>query len=472
MANINLYSEESLFAYSGAEADYDTSVAENVMTNINGIFGIPYQFTETVDPRPEGSEIGAKYASKILGPMNLLMIVPCKQVFMKNFSVNDKGNILGALMEGVADRANAVEGSGKYYTTELAYADYYQEVNTLCKALAHFMGIQDEMVYFGNEEGPAGDINYENVTNEALNDSVSASNAVMFYVDGGAEQSETFSNDTTESSLASALNGYSDQMNELKFLVDDSSVLGTLVGTGQELGESIGSALGSISQNLTGGMLASLAKKGTSTILEGGKLLFPKLWSNSGFSRSYSFEIKLRSPDHDNVSIFQNIFVPLMHLLPLVLPIGMDEDPNGYKSPFLVKVYDKGFFNIDMGIVTALTAIRGGECEWNDDGLPTQINVSLEVEDLYSTLYLPALKGFDIFGGAGALVKNTAMMDYLSNLGGLNIADVDIERSATLAIYMASHGPREALNYFWNSVDNGTSNIMYNLYRSLGSVRR
>jgi hypothetical protein len=151
----------------------------------------------------------------------------------------------------------------------------------------------------------------------------------------------------------------------------------------------------------------------------------------------------------------------------------MDEDVNAYKSPFLVKAYDKGFFNIDMGLITGLSVTRGGECEWNDDGLPTQINISIEIEDLYSTLYLPPLdKSFDLFGGAVQVARNTSMMDYLSNLAGLNIADVDIGRTIQMSLYLASKGRRESYNYFWNSIDNGVSNLMYNLYRRLGAVKK
>lgn len=462
-------SEQTLYTYYGQAASYSEPVS-TLNHNINEIFGAPYQFMESVDMRSEETGLGNKYSSKILGPMNLLMLVPCKQKFMADFNTSDRGvalrNLIGDAQNGWE---NGIEGSGKYYTTELAYDKYYETVNYLCNALAKFMGIQNETVYYGNTSSKAGSMNCRKFhQNSAFEGAAFADSAVLFYVDGGAEQSESFTNDTTESSLASTLNGFSDQMNEIKFLLGNESGLGQIVNAAGNIGSDISNTLSQVAGGLTGGMLASLAERGTSTILQGGKIIFPKLWSNSGFSRSYSFDIKLRSPDHDNVSIFMNLFVPLIHLLALTLPIGMDNDANGYKSPFLVKAYNKGFFNIDMGIVSGLSVTRGGEAQWNDDGLPTQINVSIEIEDLYSTLSMPPL-GMNPLSNATAIVQNTSMMDYLANLGGLNIAESELNRAASMWNYMV--GNSAAGTYFWDRINNGAANFMYKLYRKLGAVQ-
>lgn len=462
-------SETSIYTYGGPEASYETQDA-TLNHNLNEIFGAPYQFMETVDMRRSDTGLGNKYASKILGPMNMLMLVPCKQKFMADFNTTDRGIVLNKLISDAEGGLEGLKSTGKYYTTELAYDDYYNEVNNLVHALAKFMGIQNETVYYGNTYGAASNIDCANFhQHSAFEGAASADKAVLFYLDGGAEQSESFSNDTTESSLASSLNGYSDQMNEIRFLLGNDSGLAQAMNAVGNFGSDIASSISSLTQGLTGNMLTSLAERGTSTILQGGKIIFPKLWSNSGFSRSYSFDIKLRSPDHDPVSIFMNLFVPLIHLIALTLPIGMDEDANGYKSPFLVKAYNKGFFNIDMGIVSGLSVTRGGESQWNDAGLPTQINVSLEIEDLYSTLSMPPV-GMDPFANATAIVQNTAMMDYLSNLGGLNIADTEITRAAEMWNYMAINGST-GLSYFWNKIDNGVANFMYQLYRKMGAIQ-
>ena len=460
----------SLYSYNGAEANYPDPEKGTMNHNINEIFGAPYQFMESVDMRSSETGLGKKYSEKILGSMNMLMLVPCRQKFMADFSRDDQSTVLTQLIDGPQDGwTSAINKSGKYYTTEIAYNEYYNQVDNLVHALAKIMGIANENVYYGNNYGPAGSISCSQFhKNSAFQGAAFADRAVLFYVDDGTEQSESFSNDTTESSLASSLNGYSDQVNEIRFLLGDNSGLTQALNGVSDLASGASSAIGSIASGLTGGVLSSLANTGVNTILEGGKIIFPKLWSNSGFSRSYSFDIKLRSPDHDNVSIFMNLFVPLLHLLALTLPIGLDKNANGYKSPFLVKAYDKGFFNIDMGIVSGLSVTRGGEAQWNDSGLPTQINVSLEIEDLYSTLSLPPLNT-NLLQSATAIVQNTAMMDYLSNLGGLNIADSDINRAAAMWNFMITSG-NSGGNYFWDTLDNGAANFMYKLYRRFGAA--
>ena len=454
------------------EAPVDNN--EQLYQDLNGIFGIPYQFMDTVDERPDGSNIGSKYASKILGPMNMLMLVPCKQVFMDGFSKRDKGNVLSALLTGDSDLLSTVEKNGRYYTTEFDYNDYYNMVNVLCREVAYFLGIQNKEVTFNGKHMKCGKIDWMD-WQSGFEKAAMLKHAVCFYLDGGAEQTESFSNDTTESSLASTLNGFGDQVNEIKFLLGEDSALAKIASKASDVSSSITGALGDLASGLTGNMLSSLAEKGTNTILKGGKIIFPKLWSNSGFSRSYSFDIKLRSPDHDDISIFMNLFVPLMHLLALTLPITMEDDANGYKSPFLVKAYEKGFFNIDMGLVTSLTVTRGGECQWNDAGLPTQINVSLEIEDLYSFLALPNLKTsnpFSELAGVANIVKNTALMDYLSNLSGLNIGESELDRAAKLYMYLMGKEITVGLkSNFWNRIDNGISNLMYKIYHKLGAVQ-
>jgi hypothetical protein len=88
--------------------------------------------------------------------------------------------------------------------------------------------------------------------------------------------------------------------------------------------EGTGTAVSSISQALTGGLgklgvgsgiVGSLGNKGVSTVTQGGKIIFPEIWANSDYSKSFNLEIKLRSPDNDPLSIFLNIIKPYCKLL-------------------------------------------------------------------------------------------------------------------------------------------------------------
>src|SRR5699024_963177 len=135
-----------------------------------------------------------------------------------------------------------VSGSGKYYTTQFNYDEYYDYVNKMMTALCYFTGLGDERVGIdGNSQ--LKNVAWQNVNSDAFKSYFNAKEAVIFYLDGLTSMSENFSNSTTESSLASTINGYSDQANELKFLLGDDSALTKAAAS---LGEGIGDSISSI----------------------------------------------------------------------------------------------------------------------------------------------------------------------------------------------------------------------------------
>lgn len=450
----------------------NSNASSILQSNLSGIFGVPYQFMSTVDRRIPGTDIGAKYADKIVSRMPLLFLTPCKQVFMPGYGKEDKGNVLSELISGKGGDSSLLNQlnlkSGRYYTTEFAYSEYADQVNTMCQQEAKFLGIGDERIPIYQKSGGGltkiRNINWHQVKNSSFDNYFSASNAAVFYLDGLTSMSDSFGNMTGESSLASTINGFSDQAKEIRFLLGEESMLANLVDSASSVTDAITSGLSDITSTLTGGMLSDLASTGVSTVLSGGKIIFPKIWSDSNFSRSYSFDIKLRSPDHDTISIYLNIIVPFLHLLALVLPMGLKDNANGYNSPFLVKAYSKGMFNIDMGLITDMQVTRGAECQWNDDGLPTQMDISITIEDLYSSLYLT---NKDNFADNLAVVSNTAMMDYLANLAGLNIASTELGRQIDMLGYLTWNSITNSPSTLWNRFDNAVQNAVAKLYKSL-----
>ena len=455
------------------------STTQNVFKSPKGIFGIPYQFLKTTDTRLNGTEIGAKYAEKVVSKMPLLFMTPCKQKFMDGYSREEQSVTIDQLLKGeVTDGLlqSVISRSGKYYKTVWQWPLYYKYVNSLCYQMAIYMGLADvEIPLVAGGKKKIKQINWQtDMRNEVFNKYFNAQSAVIFYVDGSSvnQMQESFNNNTTESSLASQLNGYSETVNEIKFLLGENSGLVNMAQElGTEIGEGIGTTISEVFSGLTGGMLADLATKGSSSILSGGKLVFPKLWQDSSFSRSYSFDIKLRSPDNDPLSIYLNIMVPYLHLLALVLPVAHEENANSYNAPFLVKAYCKGLFNVDMGMITDMSVTRGAESQWTDDGLPTQMDISISVEDLYSSLYMSSLnsESFPLLvnqlKSELALVRNTTMMDYLANLAGMNLADEEVARSARMLLNLTSTSFTSVGNDIYNKFDMGVANLIKFLYQ-------
>jgi hypothetical protein len=249
-------------------------------------------------------------------------------------------------------------------------------------------------------------------------------NAVAFYINSEATFQETFSNETTDSLLATTINSLSDRAREVQFLLGTaSSAVGEAFEKVDGTLTSIKEQINSIVERVAGGnSIFTTIANSVKTIVSGGRMQFPQIWSNSSLNRSYNVTIKLVTPGTDLFSWWLDIFVPLCHLAALVMP--RSEYVNSYTTPFLVKAFYKGMFNIDMGIITEMSFSRGKEGSWTKDGLPTVVEVSFTIQDLYTSL------GMTSFGKMfkGFTIQNVAEMDYLANLCGININEPDLFR--------------------------------------------
>lgn len=407
-----------------AELGDSDAVAAAFIKSVRGVHGMPYQFMESVDRRFDGSVFGRKFTEKIITNMPLLLITPGKPKFMKAFSVDEKQDIFKFLAmkeDGPID--NILGRDGRYYDLEFNYKDYYDYVNPMCQEVAMFLGISDKTI-----DGTAlSKYTWQNYTNSAFKNFISSAETVAFYIDSENQITESFSNTTGESMLANKANSLSDMGRELQFLLGEGAGV-TFDAINQENYDATLKDFQDFSDKylkLAPQTLISKMASGFLTVASGGKMIFPEIWNDSSFSKSYSIQLKLRTPDYDNFSWYMNIAVPMLHLIGLVAPQEMG--PNAYKSPFLVRAFYKGFFNCDMGIITGLSFAKGSQGKWTTNGLPTEVDVSLEIKDLYQVMTIT--KQSDIVN----VMNNTALQDYLANMCGININKPDILR--TLEIY-------------------------------------
>jgi hypothetical protein len=431
--------------------------------NIRGVFGSPCQFLPAVDARIDATtsgsisagkdnSIGRLYADKIIKQMPLLLITPGNPSFMTSFSKDQKSTIISKLLGDNNDEdVNALleSGNGKYYSLKYAYTDYYYYVNAMLRAAVYFLGIENETIdnkklgsfqWMNYSSDPGGDAS-ENIKGnifggKGLNTFLGPyAGCIAFYADCGSSVDDSFSNSTTQSTLASSLNGLSDAGREMNFLVGNiSATLGNAFGltelTGQDKAlKEITDMSGTVDDILGKGNIISKIISKAGTLLAGGKMVFPELWSDSSFSRSYSCKMKLVSPSGDKLSIFLNILVPIYHLLALTLPRQSGTDQS-YYSPFLVRAYCQSMFNVDMGIITDLSITKGAEGEWTKDGLPTVAEVSFSIKDMYESLFM-STAGI----GSSGIMSNISELDYIANSCGINVNDQEIGR--TIKMYIA-----------------------------------
>lgn len=253
-------------------------------------------------------------------------------------------------------------------------------------------------------------------------------NAIPFYINSESSFQDSFSNETTESTLSSTINALSDRAREVQFLLGTASnavgeAFDKVDGTLTEIKEQIDSI---VSKVAGGNSIFTTIANSVKTIVSGGRLLFPQIWSNSSFTKSYNISIKLTTPSYDKFSWWLNIYVPLCHLMALVLP--RSEYINSYTTPFLIKAFYRGMFNIDMGIITEMSFNRGKEGSWTKDGLPTVVDVSFSIQDLYTGMGMTSIGSMF----KGTTLQNVSEMDYIANLCGININEPDVFRMVTL----------------------------------------
>ena len=133
-----------------------------------------------------------------------------------------------------------------------------------------------------------------------------------------------------------------------------------------------------------------------------------------------------------------------------------------------------------MGLITEMSVTRGAACQWNDNGLPTKIDISLTIEDLYSSLmvttfddkydsgnpleFLYKFIGGNPISNAIAIVTNTGMMDYLSNLAGLNVAAEEKFRRTRMVIYLSATQAALIPSNINNLYHNGINNVIRRTY--------
>lgn len=407
-------------------SDYSSFIKE-----VRGIHGMPYQFSSITDRRLDGSKFGRKYSSKIITRIPLLLLTPGVPEFLGGYSSDDKNDLIsyltgrGATDDGIIDKLIGDDSGkdGKFYSFKFAYKEYYKYVNVMLRNMARFLNIQDMEI-----DGIRLDnYSWEKYTNNAFKNFVSSAETIAFYVDSDTQVSESFNNDVAESSLASSVNGLSDTAREIQFLLGSSAGIefdkiktenydSTLEEVKKFTDKYTKIVPSSIVDKLTNGLL---------TVSSGGKMIFPQIWSDSSFSRSYDISIKLTTPESDNFSWYMNIAVPMIHLIALAAPRQLGA--NSYQSPFLVRGFYKGFFNCDMGIITNMNIKKGDKGKWTLNGLPTVVDIDFNIKDLYQIMCISSEDQI------ANLLKNTALLDYIANMCGININKPDVLR--TLDIY-------------------------------------
>jgi len=147
----------------------------------------------------------------------------------------------------------------------------------------------------------------------------------------------------------------------------------------------------------------------------------PKRWEDSSMSfQQHSYNMQLRAPYNTFLSQLQNMYIPLFMLMAGTSPLATGK--NSYTSPYLCRLYCRGFANIEMGMITSLTIKRGtSNLGFDKKRGALAIDVSFTVTD-FSTLITSPVNS-SVFGDLfnAILEDDTPLGNYISILGSRDI---------------------------------------------------
>ena len=488
------------------------------------LFGLPYQFNPSVDPRLDGisETVGSKFLKNMVIEGPVVTFIPGEPDYLPAENSTDKKvNTTGALLEAASDGfvtlESAIKGSKqddyKLYDFKRQYGKYINYVNALCRAGATFLDIDAQLdgtplqgydwrnyrwdassyssiaknvskkvanklsktlITYKNDsttqetEAYAKSVNSKalkadkksmskkakNQTNKYLktykemvnnpkafilstmdeeSDTVSEVedllqnyNFVQFYVDPSSGMSESFQNSTSESQLKGLMDGSSGFMKDLAFMANsgglDASAMQEFAGEiGSHINTGIQEAIGG---NTIGTALSRIINLGNET-LKGNNFIMPDIYQASEYSKSYNITVHLKTPYGTKLGYYLNVFVPMMHLLALALP--RQATANSYSSPFIIRAYIDGCMTCNMGIVTGLSISRV-EDSWSIDGLASEVDVSLDIQDLYSDMAMSPANSPRLF------VNNSSLVEFLATNCGLSLVSPQLSKKAQLII--------------------------------------
>jgi hypothetical protein len=252
---------------------------------------------------------------------------------------------------------------------------------------------------------------------------ISDKNVVKIRVEADVVPSETFTNDYGDSFLAKMTEVASTGISDLTQIVGAQSgpeALKTLSGELSKFTAGVPLLEGATSaadeqftklntwyeenKNTAHGAVGMIG-----AMLGGGRVDFPQVWKNSGFSTSYSVTVKLYNPSTDSDNAIEYFLIgPLAAILLLGLPriYKSGENMRFYTYPYFHKIKCKGLFEIEQGAIQSISVTKGTE---NQIGFNQRLGY-VEVKIDFVQLHAHMVGSSDITNAMPTL------MGYINNL--------------------------------------------------------
>lgn len=404
------------------------------------LFGSPFQFMKTVDLKLNSKvNMGRKFLENISSNAPIVYFIPGKPNYLPDVSEVERSGMAAYFADqkmssdgkSIIDKIFAKDEDIRYFDFVSDYGEYTKYVNLLCRVCAIYMGIGDRTApnsktkyryYDWSNYKYGNDFKEANAGNDQVFDKkdwketaydlmFGSLRYTQFYVDPSSSFSESASNNTTSSKMEGLFDSAEGIVKELAFLTN-TAALKNVDEARQSFAKGIDSIADKMLKNSNENFFTRLLGM-SSSVLSGANLIFPELWGDAAYNKSYNITMNLKSPYGDKESIFLNVMVPLMHILALALP--KQANSNAYASPFLLKAFAKGWFSCELGIIDSVSIDKGIDGSWSVDGLPQEVRVSIGVKDLYSNLMITSTSRPRDF------MQNQGLIDFLAVTCGVDV---------------------------------------------------
>lgn len=473
----NQASVDEVYENYGFNYNYiDTTIMNIPLGRLVFVHGMPFQYTYLTDRRnystqqygkssipdevsvlrvEDGNEdmYGRTFAREIVANMPICTVVPGVPKFMTNVKEglfgfgggeDDARNNWIPLWSDLTD--NELEGAiqnlletndntYQYYTMEINTRDYFNYVNALCWTSAKFMDLTD-FEYHGTTCDKIDWGEYNSAASQdytAFEEVLGVDGGVSFAFDPLSSITDSLTNSTQESQFSGMLNGLSSKARELEFMLG--------YGTGQQFefinSEDYEAAISKLSDNsgITGAVsnFANRAKDLFMNTAHGMNIRFPELWQDSQSTKSYSIEMHFIAPYATGFCKWRYVLVPFFHWFCLAAPRS-DETITNYQRPFLIRAFSKGYFNVEMGIIESISWKRYGDGDMiSSNGIPTQIDVTVDFRDLYQQLAMSKFGNTTLdFSQIGIFFNNTGLLDLIGTLSGVDVNRISLGERISL----------------------------------------
>lgn len=471
---LDLSDEEILGLFDFKEVDAGAKFDE-----LRCVHGLPFQFLDNADIRPGNCSYGRNFLKNIINEGSFLYMTPGEPKFFTGIKNDDKESILKgvtSLIDGddTENLSDILDGkTGRYYSFSPDYPSYLDYVHAMVRLSAVYMGLGAETGYDGSTKYKSFDWSVNNGlmksmlvgnnTSNPIYQDMSAQPALCLYIDGNnTSYNDSMTNSTDSSMIEGFVNKGSEAVKEVRYLFGNMMAKPdeTIMKTSQSNFETqVNKILSGLKLSETAGAkVASQFVDYGQTIVNGGNIILPDVWKDSSYSKSYNIEMKLVSPYGTAESIYLHLLVPLFHIIALAYPKQLGRA--GYCSPFLIRAFCKGWFNCDMGIIESINVKKASQGGWSCDGLPTELDISISLKDLYSVLAIGRSQD-------ASHLKNTEFLDMVGTLSGININKPDIQRKITVAGMFLSNklSPSKNITSINRQITQNVLNKIYNFLK-------